>query len=530
MLSKALRLTHLFVFSTRAHFAWSALAGWSPATQAQGEPSPVLSLHPVAAARASLPAQSARSERLAQARYQLGLSSRRPTAVTRRANGARFVVPSTPMTYRFAALSAALFLWASAGSGAESKMPPPAAGAIDFNKQVRPIFEAKCLGCHGKSQQQSGLRLDKRQNALRGGDYGAVISPGRSAESKIILRLVGPEAGLQMPPTGPLAPEEIGVLRAWIDQGAEFPDDPIAGKEHVTEKPLDPKVRAFLDAVDRGNAVAVRKALRSNRNLASAADNAQSTALMHAAAYGGLDVMRALLDAGAEPDARNKRGATALVWAVGNLQAVTLLLERGADPNVRTVEGRTPLLLAAMQPSGADVIRALLDKGADPLGKDLNGRVPLMAAAGTGSIESMRLLIARGARVNGAMESGGTPLLDAARSRNPAAVRFLIEQGADVNVRTKRGGSALDIAASWGSVEIVRMLLEKGARVDTRDDRGYSPLMYAAYSESMAADVVRMLLAKGADRKVTGEGETALSLAMKRGGTEIVRLLKAEAK
>jgi len=54
--------------------------------------------------------------------------------------------------------------------------------------------------------------------------------------------------------------------------------------------------------------------------------------------------------------------------------------------------------------------------------------------------------------------------------------------------------------------------------------------MYACYSESMPVEVVRLLLAKGADRKVTGEGETPLSLASKRGQTEIVRLLKEESR
>ena len=62
---------------------------------------------------------------------------------------------------------------------AASKLPPPASVQIDFNRDVKPILEANCLGCHGSRQQQSGLRLDKRQNALRGGDYGAVIMPGR---------------------------------------------------------------------------------------------------------------------------------------------------------------------------------------------------------------------------------------------------------------------------------------------------------------------------------------------------------------
>src|ERR1700686_369099 len=119
---------------------------------------------------------------------------------------------------RLAALAIVPFVLAGA-----SKLPPPASVQIDFNRDVKPILEANCLGCHGSRQQQSGLRLDKRQNALRGGDYGAVIMPGKSAESKLILRVAGSEAGLQMPPTGPLSASDIGILRAWIDQGGDFP-------------------------------------------------------------------------------------------------------------------------------------------------------------------------------------------------------------------------------------------------------------------------------------------------------------------
>jgi ankyrin repeat protein len=411
-----------------------------------------------------------------------------------------------------------------------SKLPPPASVQIDFNRDVKPILEANCLGCHGSRQQQSGLRLDKRQNALRGGDYGAVIMPGKSAESKLILRVAGSEAGMQMPPTGPLSASDIGILRAWIDQGGDFPDVQIGEKEHRPEKPIDPKAQSFLDAVRRADAAAVRKTLHADRSLANAQDNGGATALMHAALLSGPDVTRLLLDAGADPNAKNRRNATALLWAVTDAGAVRLLLEHGADPNIRSIEGRTPLYLASTEPAGVDIVKMLLDKGADPNGKDLTGRTPLMAAASAGNTEAMRLLIAKGAKVNASMGSGSTAIINAAASRNLSAVQFLIEQGADVNSRTKRGGTALDIAASWGSVEIVKLLLAKGARVDTQDDRGYTPLMYAAYSEAMPVEVVRLLLAKGADRNATGEGETAISLASKRGDTEIVRLLKEQSR
>src|SRR6202011_2516972 len=105
---------------------------------------------------------------------------------------------------------------------AQTKLPPPADRKVDFEKDVHPMLAQKCYSCHGEEAQQSGLRLDKRQNALRGGDYGPVIMPGKSAESKLIFRLVNGDGGLQMPPTGPVSGEEIGLLRAWIDQGADF--------------------------------------------------------------------------------------------------------------------------------------------------------------------------------------------------------------------------------------------------------------------------------------------------------------------
>src|SRR6202171_976974 len=84
---------------------------------------------------------------------------------------------------------------------ADTKLPPSAKRKVDYDKDVRPLLSQHCYSCHGEEAQQSGLRLDMRQNALRGGDYGPVIVPGNSAESKLILRVSGPDAGLQMPPT-----------------------------------------------------------------------------------------------------------------------------------------------------------------------------------------------------------------------------------------------------------------------------------------------------------------------------------------
>ena len=95
--------------------------------------------------------------------------------------------------------------------------------SIDFVRDVQPIFRQSCYGCHGPSQQMNGLRLDRRKDALRGGTI-AVIGPGNSDGSRLYLRLIGSEFGQQMPPTGALGAPQVALIKAWIDQGAEWPD------------------------------------------------------------------------------------------------------------------------------------------------------------------------------------------------------------------------------------------------------------------------------------------------------------------
>ena len=393
---------------------------------------------------------------------------------------------------------------------------------IDYNTHVKPILAARCFACHGAKQQQSGLRLDLRQNALRGGDYGVVIVPGRSTESKLILRVTGSTAGLQMPPTGPLPPEEIAVLRAWIDQGADLPG---RADESVKQRPpTDPKIQAFLDAIHRHDLTAVRKSLSANKSLARSTDAAGSSALMHAAYAGTLDIMHALLAAGADPNAKNEREATALHWAVGDAAKLKLLLSKGAAVDAKTVEGRTPLYIAAMQPAGAAIVQLLLDAKADPNARTITGTTPLFQAV-SNSPESAELLLSKGADPNAKSETGTTALM-AAAGNNPRGVALLIARGADVKARTKRGETALANAANRGFYEAVKLMIEKGADVNAVDYRGYTPLMHAAYCDDASPELIRLLLSKGANVHVTGEGETPLSLAAKRGETEVTRLLR----
>ena len=414
-----------------------------------------------------------------------------------------------------------LAVFAAAGI-AETKMPAPANMQVDYNQHVRPLLAAKCGACHGSKVQQSGLRLDKRQNALRGGDYGPVIIQGKSAESKLILRLVSGDGGMQMPPTGALETGEIAMLRAWIDQGADFG---VAEFKEETPKPVDPKVTELIAAVKANKAHVAEKLMRADPKLANGPDAGGSTALHHAAAFSTPAIMKLLLDAGADVEAKNRFAQRPLHWAFASPEKVKLLLDKGAEVNGQANDGRTTLYQAAAQHHSDAVLELLLAKGADPNLPTTNGRTPLMAAAGGGEVSMMRKLIAAKAKVNLVSGTGSVALMDAASSRSAEAVSLLLAGGADVNAQTKRNQTALSNAAMYGSAGIVKMLLDKGAEVNVRDERGYSPLMYAAYSESMNADVVKMLLAKGAERNVSGEDETPITLAAKRGDSEVARIL-----
>ena len=108
-----------------------------------------------------------------------------------------------------------------------SKLPPSAARAVDFAQDIRPLLEKNCVKCHGAEKQKGGYRLDVKDAALHGGDnYAPNIRPGKSAESPLIHFVAGLDPDVKMPSKGdPLTAEQIGILRAWIDQGAAWPDD-----------------------------------------------------------------------------------------------------------------------------------------------------------------------------------------------------------------------------------------------------------------------------------------------------------------
>ena len=132
-----------------------------------------------------------------------------------------------------------------------AKLPPTATAKVSFERDIVPLFENSCVSCHGPKRTENGLRLDSSEGALKGGEHGPAFVAGKSADSLLVQVTAGVHAELaQMPKKGDkLTPEQIGLLRAWIDQGAAWPATAKVDKAahhwafRAPVKPAEPKVK-----------------------------------------------------------------------------------------------------------------------------------------------------------------------------------------------------------------------------------------------------------------------------------------------
>jgi hypothetical protein len=107
----------------------------------------------------------------------------------------------------------------------ESKLPPAASVKIDFVRDIKPILTNQCYKCHSGEKPKSHFLLTTRENALKGGSQGVDILPGNSAKSPLVHYVARLVEDMEMPPEGkgtPLTPEQVGLVRAWIDQGVAW--------------------------------------------------------------------------------------------------------------------------------------------------------------------------------------------------------------------------------------------------------------------------------------------------------------------
>lgn len=135
-----------------------------------------------------------------------------------------------------------------------AKLPPAASGTVDFKRDVQPIIEKSCVKCHGRGRDKGGFVVDTRESILKGGDSGPAVIEGKSKESLLIELVSGIDPDNVMPDKGTkLTAKEVGVLRAWIDQGVKW-DSAVtfAKKAPVNLHPRKPELpKGKENAVDR---------------------------------------------------------------------------------------------------------------------------------------------------------------------------------------------------------------------------------------------------------------------------------------
>ena len=270
-------------------------------------------------------------------------------------------------------------------------------------------------------------------------------------------------------------------------------------------------------------------------------------ALIEAVKAGDLESVRTLIADGADIDARQGDGATALQWAAhrNDPDLADLLIDAGAAVDAANALGATALWLAAMNGS-APVVGRLLEAGAAANVALTMGETPLMTAARSGSLEVVELLLEHGADVNAAEhERGQTALMWAAAQQQADVARILIAHGADLHARTTvwhqlentagntnpsgnfrmaHGGSTpLVFVARHGDVDTARVLVDAGADVNDIAAAGTSALAIAAHSGH--APLAIYLLEQGADASASEAGYTPLHAAVLRGEVRLVSAL-----
>ena len=252
---------------------------------------------------------------------------------------------------------------------------------------------------------------------------------------------------------------------------------------------LDWEHHRFVELAAKGDKVAVQDYLRRHPPLDQPdAIGGKLTALVSAADKGQLEVVRLLIEAGANVNATSGYGDTALLRAcrLGYGEVVEVLLRAGATPNLECGFSKSTALLEALGFLGsARIVAALLQNGANPNGLPDSSQVPpLLRACGESSMQ------------------------------DPRAIELLLEAGASTAVTSQAGESALHLAARWGEPPKILRLLRAGLDPTHKTPSGSNALHIAA-SAPRNADAIEMLLQAGAKKEALDQNQrTAFSLAL----------------
>ena len=239
----------------------------------------------------------------------------------------------------------------------------------------------------------------------------------------------------------------------------------------------------FFDACERGNLEKVKKFVKEGYDVNKKSERyfVPRTPLMYAAGEGRFDVVKYLIDHGADVSKKawNKRTALHYASEGGDLKVVEILLSKGAEINANDEDCCTPLTLAA-EWGHIDILLYLIDHGADVKKKDGRKRTALHYASERGELKVVEALLSMDAEIDVENEYRCTPLMLAAEKGNNDISMYLVDHGADVNKKDGRKRTALHFASERGDLKVVEALHNEGAEIDVEDEDHCTPLMLAA--------------------------------------------------
>ncbi len=299
---------------------------------------------------------------------------------------------------------------------------------------------------------------------------------------------------------------------------------------------------ALVRAAHKNNSQIVRLLLERGAD-ANARDIYGNTALILASRHGHHEIVKLLLNRGADVNAITNIGHTALAYASkdGNEEIVKLLIDRGADVT-------TELMRTTRYDNGnKEIVKLLLDNGADANARDIYGNTALFLASAHGHHEIVKLLLNRGADVNAITNNGHTALMRASLNGNKEIVKLLLDSHANITIKNNQGNTALMLNLKglydgrWGIgnddiTKIARLLLEadyfdvssraENLNVNAANHDGDTALMWAACLNRI--ELLWLLIYRGADANAKNNiGETALMIALKVGNTKAADFLKS---
>lgn len=282
----------------------------------------------------------------------------------------------------------------------------------------------------------------------------------------------------------------------------------------------------LLSAIKNNDTTQVSFLLKNGTDI-SIVDNDSDNVLMYAALYSTANCMKQLLQKGANPNAKNKLGETAIMWCTNDMEKTKLLLEYKANMNIKTTTGNTAFLSACVGHAQTEMIKLMLQYGADPLVVNNKKETALMRAAIYGDTTLARILVNNGNDVNKRGIEDVTALFYAIKSLNKEMVLWLVANGADVNSKDSYKSPPLSYAVVTGDIDMIKVLLPKTTDINEQDIDSMTVLMWAIYNEYDKPEVVQLLIDKGATfGQVDRFGNTALGWALKKGNTATVKLLK----